>query len=1230
MFLFLNIIFALGCSNLRASDWTALTISGLLTSRQEENYLDETMNNNSGGQGNQQQLRQNPTQRTGPIPGSGMNALGAHGAMAMPPALAVNNSGLGGVSGVGVFLPGMDVGMKMNTGMKNMMTVGMNAIGQGGRGTGDMNSMHVGMMGGNPSVGSASFSGTSLHQMQQQPNLNAINAMNLSQQQQQQLQQMQLQQLQAQISQQQQMGQHLNQHMQVNQQQHQKNQQQLNQHEMGNNQQQMGKMYQQTGNSQQHQMNQQHQHTTQQMNNAQPQMVSSGNKDNNPQHHLGHGQGQPQARGSRPNSQQSSSPFRWNQGSKTPVAFSSQTSAPQNMQMTGGNATLGFNALGNSSSVNSSHTMNQISNKSNVNVMSNTGSPPNAQQAQQMMQFQLEQQRTHQMQQMSQQQRLQAMHQQHLQQQIQGQQQGNQQIQQPPLSQQQDGQQEQQQQQQQQQFLQNQMQARALAQEQKKRMAQSQQQMLQQIQQQQYQQQQQVQNPKQQEQFQIQQRQQNQQQQNQQYHEQKNQQYQEQDSKIKSQQQIQQQQGRASFTMAQQQNQQQTRRNSSSSAQLLQENLHRNSITANQQHQQDNPLRRSFIMSQHMQLQQQQQQQQQHNKHQNSQQLAQQMQQENSLQKSLTVTKKLQQQQERHSITISQLSRPTSAQSNVARRPSAPIANSPSIQQQYYPNVTPPEQNQHHTQTGGLFESYGWQSSTSPLGLPEQSSTQCGSQRGLTLQQQQQQRQQNQLQQLQQQMQQQLNQQHLTQQQGKESSGNLSLLSSESFFNFNPASCFGGDNNISKGSYENRPSSRGTSTATYISMPAPPLSPLPFGADLAKKPPTPPLMESKPSQAQTISLRHEPTVVDADSKSGMKKAFEVNAETISSSLSTTHENTEGATAEVTMKTPSANTPAPTVPSDRTIKSSVATTVSSQTILTHDYYHNQHSSELPNDQVLKLANACSWEERTVWVARQVLGPGGSNGFSRATSAVQRLKRQRARQLQSTKNKDMNGTDNKDDGYSHPDMDEETLKRETFNPRLAKKMQSELKQGLQFCNLISEVITSILREIDPQHPLLGVQAPIVASSIPLNLMRPTIPLSTITNVGVGTKDDQNPIQPLGPEGSSKAGDQILSKIPKAANSKPSKSIGSLEKNKLVPMSPRFARASVGHANLEAETVAEGKASTAVIFTSRTNRNLLHLHSLFDKTLPFKATPMVPLCANRGNLVAILQSIHRILFF
>jgi len=366
-------------------------------------------------------------------------------------------------------------------------------------------------------------------------------------------------------------------------------------------------------------------------------------------------------------------------------------------------------------------------------------------------------------------------------------------------------------------------------------------------------------------------------------------------------------------------------------------------------------------------------------------------------------------------------------------------------------------------------------------------------------------------------------------------------------------------------------------------MPAPSLSPLPFGADLAEKTPTPPLMESKPNQAQTTSLRHEPIVVDADSNSGMKKAFEMNAVTISSSLSTAHENTERATAEVTLKTLPENTPAPMhgiVPSNRTIASSVATTVSSQTILTHHHNHNHHLSELSNDQVLKLANACSWEERTVWVARQVLGPGGSNGFSRATSAVQRLKRQRARQLQNTKNKDMNGTDSKDDRYSLPDMDEETLKRETFNPRIAKKMQIELKQGLQFCNLITEVITSILREIDPEHPLLGVQTPIVGSSIPLNPLRPTIPRSSITNVGVGTHDDQNPLQSLGPEASSEAGDQILLNVPKAANSKPSKSIGSLGKNKSVPMSPRVARASVGHANLEAETVAEGNPNGSTL--------------------------------------------------
>ncbi|KAL7461003.1 hypothetical protein ACHAXS_001441, partial [Conticribra weissflogii] len=367
------------------------------------------MNIASGGQGNQQQSLQNPIQRNCPDPGSGMNAISVNSAMAMPPALAITNSSLGCVPGVGVFMPGMEVSMNMNPGMKNSMTAGVKPIGQGGGGTSDMNPISSGMMVANPNIGNRCFPEASLHQMKQQqqqhPNLSAMNAMSLSQQQQQQLQQMQLHQLQAQISQQQQMGQQLNQQMQMNQHHFQKSQQHLNQHQMGNNQQQMGNMYQQMGNSQPQQKNQHLQHQTQPINNTQQHMVNSGNDINNSKHLHGQGQVQPQARGSRPSSQQSSSPFRWNQGDKLPVAFSSQTSAPQNMQMPGGNGTLGFNELGKSSLMNASHTMNQLSNQSSMNVMSTAGSSPNAQQAQQqMMQFQMEQQRAHQMQQISQQQ----------------------------------------------------------------------------------------------------------------------------------------------------------------------------------------------------------------------------------------------------------------------------------------------------------------------------------------------------------------------------------------------------------------------------------------------------------------------------------------------------------------------------------------------------------------------------------------------------------------------------------------------------------------------------------------------------------------------------------------------------------------------------------------------------------------------------------------------------------
>ena len=57
----------------------------------------------------------------------------------------------------------------------------------------------------------------------------------------------------------------------------------------------------------------------------------------------------------------------------------------------------------------------------------------------------------------------------------------------------------------------------------------------------------------------------------------------------------------------------------------------------------------------------------------------------------------------------------------------------------------------------------------------------------------------------------------------------------------------------------------------------------------------------------------------------------------------------------------------------------------------------------NDEIMDLLNQCPWDDRLIYATRLFLGGNSLNGYLRATSAAQRYKRQRARQVQIAVNK-----------------------------------------------------------------------------------------------------------------------------------------------------------------------------------------------------------------------------------
>ena len=67
------------------------------------------------------------------------------------------------------------------------------------------------------------------------------------------------------------------------------------------------------------------------------------------------------------------------------------------------------------------------------------------------------------------------------------------------------------------------------------------------------------------------------------------------------------------------------------------------------------------------------------------------------------------------------------------------------------------------------------------------------------------------------------------------------------------------------------------------------------------------------------------------------------------------------------------------------------------------------------------------------------------------------------------------------------EQERLKLDTFNARIAKRIHLEMTQGLQYCNMMSDIIRTILEDIDPTNPVLLVQPPSISSSRTLPLTK-----------------------------------------------------------------------------------------------------------------------------------------------
>jgi hypothetical protein len=191
---------------------------------------------------------------------------------------------------------------------------------------------------------------------------------------------------------------------------------------------------------------------------------------------------------------------------------------------------------------------------------------------------------------------------------------------------------------------------------------------------------------------------------------------------------------------------------------------------------------------------------------------------------------------------------------------------------------------------------------------------------------------------------------------------------------------------------------------------------------------------------------------------------------------------------------------------------------------------------------QLLSQCNFADRTIWATRVLMGGNSVNGFLRATATAQRIKKQRARQNNSTKMSraaklgvggvgtdattitgiDNNikvaaaaappsnnplisgtgtgiGSGNSKNKEIFNQQEEELLKKEIMNPRTAKKLKGELEAGLTFCATVCNVLRGVLFDFDPSlSPVLPphLNIPKIKPPPVHTFLIPSIPPNTIS--------------------------------------------------------------------------------------------------------------------------------------
>lgn len=111
---------------------------------------------------------------------------------------------------------------------------------------------------------------------------------------------------------------------------------------------------------------------------------------------------------------------------------------------------------------------------------------------------------------------------------------------------------------------------------------------------------------------------------------------------------------------------------------------------------------------------------------------------------------------------------------------------------------------------------------------------------------------------------------------------------------------------------------------------------------------------------------------------------------------------------------------------------------------------------------------TWEDRVILIAEAVMGGCQHNGFLRACSSAQRIKRQRIKQITAIQAKKEQQEGKSEDAAitMNSDKGEAAFKKESLNVKTVKKIQKEMNDGVEYCNKVIAMIDNVIKILDPR--------------------------------------------------------------------------------------------------------------------------------------------------------------------